>query len=127
VQRNEAIFGGQNTFERDVNAVEKLVQVGGLVQRVNDIRDDLTLGFHAVKIGNVQAVQKNPFYGGIRKAAAAGDFEPAPRTVAAPETATAGERRAILRGNLPQMSVNCSNIRGVDERVKTAATSSSGR
>jgi len=107
---------------------EKLVQVGGLVQRVNYIRDDLTLGFHAVKIGNVQAVQKNPFDGGIRKAAAAGDFEPAPRTVAAPETATAGEWRAISPRQLA--SDECERLqypRNGRAREGLRPTSSSGR
>jgi len=66
-----AIFGGQNTFERDVKCVEKLVQVGGLVQRgeriseMTDAADSMP-----VKIGNVQAVQKKSLLRWDRKAAA---------------------------------------------------------
>src|SRR5208283_4067952 len=37
VQRDEAVFGGQNVLECLMNSGEKLVQVGGLVQCVNDV------------------------------------------------------------------------------------------
>src|SRR5882757_2930348 len=81
----------------------------------------MAFGFHAVKIGNIQAVQKNPFDPRIRQAAAASDFEPAPRTVAAAETATTGKRRATLSGDLFQMSANGPDVGGVHQRVKAAA------
>jgi hypothetical protein len=104
-----------------MNAGKKLIEVGGLVQRVNDIRDHLALGFHAMKFRNIQAMQKNPVDRGIGEAAAAGDFEPAPGAIAAAETATAGEGRAILRRDLLQMGANGSNVGGVHQCVKAAA------
>ena len=74
-----------------------------------------------MKIGNIQAVQKDAFDRGIGELAAAGDFEPAPRAIAAAEPATTGERSTILRGDLLQMSANWSDVGGVHQSVEAAA------
>ena len=103
-----------------MNAIKQLIEIGCLVQRVNDIRDDLAFGLHSMEFSDIEAVQKYAVDRGIAKAAAAGDFEPAPGAIAAAETATAGERRTILRGDLFQMRANGADVSGVNQCVKSA-------
>jgi len=66
-------------FRGDVNPVQELIEVRRLVQRVHDIRITCAFGFHALKSGDVDAMQENPSMAGSARRAAAGDFETSAR------------------------------------------------
>jgi hypothetical protein len=83
VERDDAIFGVDDFFESAVDAREKLVEIGGFVESVNDVGDDETLGFHALKIVDVHEAENESVDGGLIEAIADGDFEPAPHAVLA--------------------------------------------
>ena len=42
-----------------MNAIKQLIEIGGLVQRVNDIGDNLAFGLHALEFSDIEAVQEN--------------------------------------------------------------------
>lgn len=81
VQGDDAIFGVDDFFESTVDAREKLVEIGGFVESVDDIGDDETLGFHTLKIVDVHEAQNESVDGGLIEAIADGDFEPTPYAV----------------------------------------------
>ncbi len=81
VQDDEAILGVQNFAERLMNAEQKLIKIGGFVERVNDVGNDLALFLHAANIGDVEKADDDGFDAGIPEMVLARDFEPAPRAV----------------------------------------------
>jgi hypothetical protein len=54
---------------------------------VNDIGDDLALGFHALEIVDVDEAEDEGVEGGVIEAIADGDFEPPPHAIFALEAA----------------------------------------
>ena len=70
-----------------MDAAEELVEVGGFVEGVDDVGDDLALGFHAVEIGDVEEADDDRLRCGVVEVIAGGGFEPAPGAVFALEAA----------------------------------------
>ena len=65
VESDEAILRVQNLLERLMNAEKQLVEVGGFVQRVDDVGDDLALFLHALKVGDVEKADNDGLDTGI--------------------------------------------------------------
>ena len=53
MQGDETVFGVHHFCQGLVNLAQKLVEIGSLVQRVDDVGNDLAFGFEAAEIGNV--------------------------------------------------------------------------
>lgn len=87
VKSNEAILGVNDFFEGLMNMGEQLIEIGGLIEGVNDIGDDLALGFHAVKIGDVRVRDDDGVDGRIGEKTVAGGFEIAPGAILGTEAA----------------------------------------
>ena len=81
MERDEAILGIQHLLERLVDAEKQLVQVGGLIQRVNDIGDDLALFLHALQVGDIQKTNCDRFDAGVMQMVLRGNLKPAPQSV----------------------------------------------
>lgn len=81
VESHETIVGGKNFVERLVNADQKLIEVGSLVERVNDVGHDLALFLHTAEVGDVEKTDDDSFDAGIAEVILAGDLEPAPGAV----------------------------------------------
>jgi len=94
VKRDITILGVQDFFQGLVNAIQKLVQIGGLVEGVDYIGNNLALRLHAVKICHVQVGRDDAFDGRIVEAIPYGALEPAQGTVLAAETAALDDGRA---------------------------------
>jgi hypothetical protein len=60
VQGDEAVFRVQNFFQRLVDVLKELVEVGCFIQRVNDLENNLALGFHPLQIGYIQQANDDP-------------------------------------------------------------------
>src|SRR5580704_46857 len=81
VENDETILGVENLAERLVDAEQELIEIGGFVERVNDVGDDLALFLHAAQIGDVEEADDDGFDAGIAEMVLAGDLEPAPGAV----------------------------------------------
>ena len=70
-----------------MDVLEQLVQVGGLVERVNHLDDNLALGFHSLQIGDVQQANNDSGLIALRMAARF-SVKPVPGSVKAAQTAS---------------------------------------
>src|SRR6185369_13378144 len=94
VEGHDAIFGVEDFLKRAVDAREELIEVGGLVERVDDIGNDLALGLHALQVGDIdEGEDKYAGQGFVSKIRDA-SFEPAPGAIIALQAVT----RLGLRG-----------------------------
>jgi hypothetical protein len=86
VQRDETIFRVQNFFQRLMDVLQQLVQIGGFIQGMDHFDDDLALGFHALQISYVQQANSDSS-GIIFWIAASFSVKPAPTTVGGAQAA----------------------------------------
>ena len=121
MESDEAILRIENFFESLMDAVEKLVKVGGLVEGVNNFGDDLALGFHAVKVGNVEIGDDDAFDGGIVCAIAAKNIEPAPGSVFGAQAAAAADFMAGSGTQFGETLADFGGVIAVDKRDKRNA------
>src|SRR5580704_14958707 len=68
-------------------AVQQLVQDGRLIKRVDNFRDNLTLGLHATHGRHIQKTRHYSVYGCVPQTIADGDLKPAPFSRLAPQAA----------------------------------------
>src|SRR5258708_636512 len=59
MEGHEAIFRVNNFFQRQMDAVQQLIQVCSLVEGMYDLGEDLTLRFHPVKISDIPKTKDN--------------------------------------------------------------------
>ena len=83
VKSHEAIFRVQNFLQRLMDAGQQLIKIGGLIERVDDVGNNLALGLHAVQIGDVVIADNNGFHVGIVEIVVESRFEPTPGTILA--------------------------------------------
>src|SRR5229473_1503686 len=57
MESDKAILRVENFLQCLMDAPQQFVQVGGLVEGMHDLRDDLSLRFHPVKIGHVPEIK----------------------------------------------------------------------
>src|ERR1700690_1088061 len=121
VQRHETIVRWYNSFQGGVNSHEELVQIGSLIEGVDDVGDYLALRFHAMKFRDVQGVEQDSFHAGFIHPVAAGHLNPTPRTVAATEAVTLGNRRAGPGADILQSFAEMLDINGGRNTLDTSA------
>jgi len=61
MQCHETVLRIDHFGQRLMNLAQKLIEIGSLVQRMDDVRDDLALRFEAAKVGNV-AIGNEPAF-----------------------------------------------------------------
>ena len=91
MESDEAILRVQNLFERLMDAEKQLVQVGGLIQGVDDIGDDLALFLHALQVGDIEKADDDGLDAGVAQMVLGRNFKPTPQTVFALEAAAGVE------------------------------------
>jgi hypothetical protein len=83
VQRHEAVLRVEDFLQRLVDAEQQLIQVGGFVEGVNDVGNDLALRLQALQFGDVEKADDHGPEVGIVQIVVERSFERAPRGVPA--------------------------------------------
>jgi len=81
VESHKTVLRGNDALQGVVDAGEQLVEVGGLIEGVNHVGDNLALGLHALECGNVLGVEEYAFDARVMKAIVADQFKPAPGAI----------------------------------------------
>ena len=71
-----------------MDAEKQLIQVGGLIQCVDDVGNDLALFLHSLQIGDVEKADDDGFDAGVAQMILGRNLKPAPQSVLALEAAT---------------------------------------
>ena len=95
MQCYETILCVHDFFQSVVNAVQQLIQIGRIVERMHDFGDDLSLGFHAMKSADVQIGDHGAIDGQLPRRRTHGDVETSPTAIASAQTATIFLRRTV--------------------------------
>src|SRR5260370_22416879 len=89
MESDEAILRVEDFLQRLMDAPQEFIQVCGFVEGMHDLGDDLSLGFHPVKIGDVPRTDDNAPDGRQVGMIPGGSIEPAPTPGFAPQPAAA--------------------------------------
>jgi len=96
VKSDEEIFCVDHLFEGAVNLLQQVVEIGGFVQRVNDVGKHHALGFHTFELGDVLIAEQNALNIRILKAVYCNNVEPAPLAGFGAKAATAGHGSVVV-------------------------------
>ena len=77
VEGHEKVLGVDNFFERVVNLEQQFIEVGGLIEGVNDVGEDQALRLHALNFGDVLIGDEDALNIGIGDAVGGDSIEPA--------------------------------------------------
>ena len=95
MQCYETILCIHHFFQRMVDAVKKLIEVGRIVERVYDFGDDLPLGFHAMESADIEVGYYRAIDSQVSRRRPHRDVEASPTAVASAQTATMFLRRTV--------------------------------
>src|SRR5260370_26193383 len=115
MESDEAILRVENFLQRLMDAPQEFIQVCGFVEGMHDLGDDLSLGFHPVKIGDVPKTDDNAPDGRQVGMIAGGSIEPAPTPVFAPQPAAAAKCPTSAGGQTAKTFANFIGILCVQE------------
>src|SRR6266446_1239663 len=77
VKSDEKVFCIDDSFESAMNLLEQIIEIGGFVQRVNNVRENHALGFHALEFRDVLIAEQDTANIGVVEAIYSDDIEPA--------------------------------------------------
>src|SRR5260370_6808527 len=84
MESDEAILRVEDFLQRLMDAPQEFIQVCGFVEGMHDLGDDLSLGFHPVRIGDVPKTDDNAPHARQVGMTAGGGIQHAPTPVLAP-------------------------------------------
>src|SRR5713101_6012198 len=115
VQGDEAILRVKYLLQSLVDPLEELIEIAGLIECVDDFRNDAAFGLHAAEFSNITVAARNGYFPGFTEVTASGRLELAPRSVLGPEATSSRDRRIRLGRKVAQFSPQALRIMRMKE------------